>query len=214
MGQETEPTRAAGEAAVEETLAYASAVEAAPPSISLQIGVTWRDTIDGVMQTGAKWDKARVAWAASGAVAATAIAPLLTTVNAADVYVDAETILGLEAAAAAAGLRPIEGGRLTLRPFPSVTARRLATRVDGLMVCAMATRLCRRANDRGSRPGSRRTSRGGHAWPMTRRAVGPPELQPNAHRFASCITTERDPSSRRPEGRCTSEKALGLVAGD
>lgn len=113
---------------------YASAVEALPPPISLQIGVTWRDTIDGVMQTGAKWDKAKIAWAASGAVAATAIAPLLTTVNAADVYVDTETILGLEAAAAAAGLRPIEGGRLTLRPFPSVTARRLATRVDGLMV--------------------------------------------------------------------------------
>ena len=114
--------------------AYASAVEAAPPPISLRIGVTWRDTIDGVVQTGAKWDKAKVAWATSGTVAATVIAPLLTTVNAADVYVDAETILGLEAAAASAGLRPIEGGRLTLRPFPSVTARRLATRVDGLMV--------------------------------------------------------------------------------
>ena len=114
--------------------AYASAVEALPPTISLQIGVTWRDTLDGVMLTGAKWDKAKVVWATSGAVAATVIAPHLTTVTAADVYVDAETILGLEAAAAAAGLRPIEGGRLILRPFPSVTARRLATRVDGLMV--------------------------------------------------------------------------------
>ena len=115
--------------------AYASAVEALPPTISLQIGVTWRDTIEGVALVGAKWDKAKVVWATSGAVAATVIAPHLTTVNAADVYVDAETILGLEAAAAAAaGLRPIEGGRLTLRPFPSVTVRRLATRVDGLMV--------------------------------------------------------------------------------
>lgn len=113
---------------------YASAVEAAPPSISLQVGVTWRDTIDGVVRTGAKWDKARVAWAVSGAVAASVIAPHLTTVNSADVFVDAVTILGLEAAVAAAGLRPIDGGRLTLRPFPSVTARRLATRVDGLMV--------------------------------------------------------------------------------
>ena len=54
--------------------------------------------------------------------------------NAADVYVDANTILGLEAAAGAVDLRPIEGGRLTIRPFPSVTARRMATRVDGLMV--------------------------------------------------------------------------------
>jgi len=114
--------------------AYASAVEAAPPSISLQVGVTWRDTIDGVVRTGAKWDKAKVAWAVSGAVAASAIAPHLTTVNSADVFVDAVTILGLEATAAAAGLRPIDGGRLTLRPFPSVAARRLATRVDGLMV--------------------------------------------------------------------------------
>lgn len=114
--------------------AYASAVEALQPSISLQVGVTWRDTIEGVTQTGAKWDKAKVEWATSGAVAATVLAPLLTIVNAADVYVNAKTILGLEAAAAAAGLRPIEGGRLTIRPFPSVTARRLATRVNGLMV--------------------------------------------------------------------------------
>ena len=113
---------------------YASAVDAAPPSISLQVGVTWRDTIDGVVRTGAKWDKAKVAWAVSGAVAASVIAPHLTMVNSADVFVDAFTIPGLEAAVAAAGLRPIDGGRLTLRPFPSVTARRLATRVDGLMV--------------------------------------------------------------------------------
>ena len=113
---------------------YASAVEAVPPSISLQIGVTWRDTIDGIVQTGAKWDKAKVAWATSGVVAANVIAPHLTTVSAADVYVDADTVLGLEAAAATAGLRPIEGGRLTIRPFPSVTVRRLATRVDGIMV--------------------------------------------------------------------------------
>ena len=102
--------------------------------ISLQIGVTWRDAIDGLMQIGKKWDKAKVVWASTGAVAAAVIAPHLTTLTAADVYADVETILGLEAAAAAAGLRPIEGGRLTLRPFPSVTARRLATRVDGLRV--------------------------------------------------------------------------------
>ena len=45
---------------------------------------------------------------------------------------NADTVLDLETVAVAAGLRPIEGGRLILKPFPTVTARRLATRVDGL----------------------------------------------------------------------------------
>ncbi len=40
---------------------------------------------------------------------------------------DKAPIAGLEWLAARTGLRPIEGGRLTLRPFPTVTAKRLAT---------------------------------------------------------------------------------------
>jgi len=114
--------------------AYAAAVEAMPASINLQLGVTWRDPVDGLLTIGQKWDKAKVVWASTGAVAAAVIAPYLTTVNSADVYVDADTILGLEAVARAANLRPIEGGRLTLRPFPTVTAQRLATVVDELRV--------------------------------------------------------------------------------
>lgn len=113
---------------------YASAVEALPPSISLQCGVTWRDTIAGLRKTGERWDKAKIPWASTGVVAATVIAPHLMMVNAAVVYVNADTVLDLEAVAVAAGLRPIEGGRLTLRPFPTVTARRLATMIDGLWV--------------------------------------------------------------------------------
>ena len=46
-----------------------------------------------------------------------ALAPYLGTVSTVDVYVDRSTIIGLEAVAATAGLRPIEGGRLALRPF-------------------------------------------------------------------------------------------------
>jgi len=42
---------------------------------------------------------------------------------------------------------------------------------------AMASRLRRRANRWRSRRGSRRTSQGGHAWPMTRHALGPQELR-------------------------------------
>lgn len=113
---------------------YASAVEDLPPPISLQCGVTWRDTIVGLTKTGESWERAKIAWASTGAVAAAVIAPHLTTVSSVVVYVNADTILDLEAAAAAAGLRPIEGGRLTLKPFPTVTAKRLATMIDGLWV--------------------------------------------------------------------------------
>lgn len=59
-------------------------------------------------------------------------APYLTTVTTAEVYVDRKTIAGLEAAAAVAGLQPIEGGRLILRPFPTVTAKSLAAVTGGL----------------------------------------------------------------------------------
>ena len=111
--------------------AYAVAVAAMPPPILLRVGVAWQDMSSGLRDTGKQWDKAGIFWAATGAVAASVMAPYLTSVTGADVYVDAETIAGLDAAAVTAGLRPIEGGRLTLRPFPTVTTRRLVeTRAD------------------------------------------------------------------------------------
>ena len=114
--------------------AYASAAERAATSLSLQVGVTWRDPVAGLSETGQKWNKAKLAWAATGAVAASTTAPYLTSVTTAEVYVDAESMVLLEAAAAAADLRPIEGGRLTLRPFPTVAVRELASKMDGLRV--------------------------------------------------------------------------------
>jgi hypothetical protein len=105
--------------------AYATAVEVLPAPLRLQVGVAWRDPVAGLMETGGKWNKRRTDWAATGVAAAAAvIAPYLTTVTSTEVYVDAGTIVGLEAVAADAGLRPIEGGRLTLRPFPTVAVRR------------------------------------------------------------------------------------------
>lgn len=71
---------------------------------------------------------------ASGQVAAAVIAPLLTSVRSAMVYVEADTTPKLEAIAAQVGLRPIEGGRLTLAPFPTTTTRTLSATVDGLRV--------------------------------------------------------------------------------
>ncbi len=113
---------------------YASAVSAADPPLVVQVGVVWRDPVPGLVKTGEHWDSRGRAWACTGVVAAQVLAPHLTAVGSADVYVDADTFAGLEAVAAEAGLEPIEGGRLSLRPFPTVASRTLSTRRRGLNV--------------------------------------------------------------------------------
>ncbi len=114
--------------------AYAAAAAAMPPAPSVRVGVTWREITMGLSELGKQWDEAGLAWAATGAAAASVIAPYITSVTTADVYVDARTIASLTAAAALVGLHPIEGGRLVLRPFPTVTARLLADDTGGLRV--------------------------------------------------------------------------------
>lgn len=114
--------------------AYAAAVTAQKRSISLTVGVTWQDFLTGLAEAGKKWEKAGRAWAATGSVAAAVMAPLLTSVNTGEVFVDVETIAGLEAVAADAGFRPIEAGRLTLLPFPTVTAKILSKKQKGISV--------------------------------------------------------------------------------
>lgn len=114
--------------------AYAAAVEQAPASVSVQVGLGGRDLIAALAEAGIQWDAAQVPWAATGAAAASVLAPYLTSVSVAEVFVGADTPLGLEARAADAGVRPMEGGRLTLRPFPTVAIPRLAEHHDGLRV--------------------------------------------------------------------------------
>lgn len=111
---------------------YATAASAMMPATALAVGVTWRDFVQGLSEVGRHWARAGISWAATGTVAASVLAPYLTTVTTGAVYVDSKTIAGLESVAMEAGLRPIEGGRLTLRPFPTVTARRLAVAKEGL----------------------------------------------------------------------------------
>lgn len=115
-------------------LAYATAAEALRPNANLQVGVTWRDPVAGLIETGRKWTSREVAWCATGAAAAAVLAPYLTSVGATEVYVDTVTVAGLEAVARDAGLRPVVGGRLTLRPFPTQGVPRLASEVGGLRV--------------------------------------------------------------------------------
>jgi hypothetical protein len=115
-------------------MAYATAADALRPPESLQVGVTWRDPVAGLVDVGRKWTIREIGWCATGAAAAAVLAPYLTTIGASEVYVDKDTLAGLEAVATDVGLRPIEGGRLTLRPMPTQGVRRLATEVEGLRV--------------------------------------------------------------------------------
>jgi hypothetical protein len=100
----------------------------------MTFGVTWNDAIEGVSKIGDRWASASRDWVSTGLVAAAVMAPLVTSVRAATLFVDAETRPSLEAAGREAGLKPVEGGRLTLRPFPTLTTKTLSSVVDGLRV--------------------------------------------------------------------------------
>lgn len=112
-------------------VAAAHDIEAPRP---LSVGVTWRDPVEGLAELGVRWDSGGVRWVATGLVAAAVVAPHLTSVGSAEVYVVASTVAEAEAAASAVGLRPIEGGRLVLSPLPTRTTLAMATTVDGLRV--------------------------------------------------------------------------------
>lgn len=114
--------------------AYVDEAQSLLRPLSLQVGVTWQDSVSGLAGIGKTWNNIGTDWVASGQVAAAVMAPLLTSVRSALIYVEADTVPKLEAVAAQVGLRPIEGGRLTLAPFPTVATQRLSTTVEGLRV--------------------------------------------------------------------------------
>ena len=68
----------------------------------------------------------------TGAAAAAVLGPYLTEVPGLDVLIDAPTPATLDEAVDRTGLRPMEGGRLLLRPFPTIVTARLSTRESGL----------------------------------------------------------------------------------
>jgi hypothetical protein len=113
---------------------YASAAIALRKPTSLQLAVTWRDPITGIAELGDLLDHDGIAWAATSAAAAGVLAPHLGSVRTGEIYVAAESLVGLHGIAKLAGLRAIEGGRLMLRPFPTVATRQLSSQVEGLRV--------------------------------------------------------------------------------
>jgi hypothetical protein len=114
--------------------AYADAVNESPPGIELQVGISWQDILSGIASLGARLDDSKTDWAVTGAAAAAVLAPFLSSVNRATVYVDATSVPELETIAFSAELRPIQAGRLTLKPFPTVSVHRLSKYYDGLRI--------------------------------------------------------------------------------
>ncbi len=112
---------------------YAAAAASMTTAVRLDAGGVWRDLDEGLRKIDRLWKSAKVAWAATGAAAASVLAPYLTRISVAEVYVDAATIAELESVAAKADLKPIEGGRVILRPFPTVATRKLMSKKNGLL---------------------------------------------------------------------------------
>ena len=113
---------------------YSDAARRLAPPLRVQIAVTWRDAIDGTAEFAARLTEQGVTYAVTGVVASALLAPVLTNVSTSEVYVAGTTIVDLESIARTAGLRPINGGRLTLRPFPTVTTDRLAAITEDMRV--------------------------------------------------------------------------------
>jgi hypothetical protein len=113
---------------------YSDAARRLTPALHVQVAVTWRDVIDGTAEATARMTDAGIAHAVTGVVASALLAPVLTNVSTAEVYVAGSTIVDLEAIARTIDLRPIEGGRLTLRPFPTATTDRLAAITQDMRV--------------------------------------------------------------------------------
>jgi hypothetical protein len=78
---------------------YAAAVSEESPPLSIQVGVTWRDPIATLSEIGEKWDAIGVKWACTKGLAASVLAPFLSEVNSADIYIESRSMVGLEAAA-------------------------------------------------------------------------------------------------------------------
>jgi hypothetical protein len=100
----------------------------------LRVGVLWRDPLHGVTDLGRTWAEAGQHWAATGTLAAAVLAPLLTDVGTAEVFIEGQTFADLVVAAERVRTRPMEGGRLLLRPFPSTATARLSEQREGLWV--------------------------------------------------------------------------------
>lgn len=114
--------------------AYADAAAEKRSTLSLNCGVSWNHPYVALESIGERLDKQGIAWAVTGAMAASVLAPFATNITNGEVYVEAASLIELDRAAAAAKVKPMDGGRLTLRPFPTKATSNLSQREDELWI--------------------------------------------------------------------------------
>jgi hypothetical protein len=113
---------------------FADAAHQVRPKFEIRCGVLWREPFVELETIGERWNKADIDWAAAGAMAASVQAPFLAQTTTGMVYVNVTGELGLLHVARLAGLEPLDGGRLILRPFPTSATKELAEVIDDIWV--------------------------------------------------------------------------------
>lgn len=115
-----------------EDYASQSALFSSKPSLS--IGVSWKGPERELAKIGKTWTQAKLKWAITGELASAILAPHLTQIATYEVYLNVETLAELEALCRRLNLRPLPGGRLTLKAAPTKISDRLVTEKNGLNI--------------------------------------------------------------------------------
>jgi hypothetical protein len=113
---------------------YSEAAHRNRPKFELRCGVLWREPMAEIEKIGQRWTSDRIPWAVTGSLSALVQAPYLTDTPTGAMYVDAASEIGMRHIARRAGLEVMEGGRMTLRPFPMRATKQLIRQIDGLWV--------------------------------------------------------------------------------
>lgn len=114
--------------------AYSDAVNARQHKFTMRVGVLWQDPIKSVTEVGKTWTKDGTQWAVTSSIAAAVLDPFSTQISPLEIYLDASSPVLMIAALKSAGLKPIDGGRLTVSPFPSRGTRKQVKRIQSVPV--------------------------------------------------------------------------------
>ena len=114
--------------------AYSEAAITKPHEFTIRVGVLWQNPIKSLTEVGRIWTQEGMEWAATSAIAAAVLAPFATQIAPLEIYLNASSPASMFAALKIAGLKPLDGGRLTVSPFPSEGTRRQSNTIQSIPI--------------------------------------------------------------------------------